>query len=60
MATYANEYIEHQQERRKEVWFKELPPVAGLAEGVEVMRGRSATVDENYECATEVYRVIRE
>lgn len=34
--------------------------VAGLAEVVEDMRGRSATVDENYECASEVYRVIRE
>lgn len=26
--------------------------VAGLAEAVEVMRGRSATVDENYECGS--------
>lgn len=34
--------------------------VAGLAEAVEVMRGSSATVDENYECASEVYRVISE
>lgn len=33
---------------------------ARLEEAVEVMRGRSATVDENYEGASEVYRVIRE
>lgn len=33
--------------------------VAGLAEAVEDMRASSATIDENYECASasEVYRV---
>lgn len=34
--------------------------VAGLAEAVDVRRGRSATLDENYECASEVYRGIQE
>lgn len=33
--------------------------VAGLAEAVEDMRASSATVNENYECASEVYTLYR-
>lgn len=64
LATYANEYMEFVYYRAPTSTQKggvvQGGAVAGLAEAAEVVRGSSVTVDENYECASEVHMVIQE